>query len=84
MPFSGLRHSKLRLSRRLLVSVALGAATAITTATTLGIGSFPTTQALAAAPAQASAGVTTLAAGGTNFQVFSPEQAAAAASSGRW
>ncbi|MBD2720132.1 rhodanese-like domain-containing protein [Synechococcus sp. FACHB-909] len=84
MTFSRARHPRLRLSRRLLVSAALGAAAAFTTATTLGIGSSPATQAQAAAPAQASAGVTTLAAGGTNFQVFSPEQAADAARSGRW
>jgi len=71
-----------RPTRRLLLSVAAGAATAI--ATTVALGNAPITQALAAAPSQASAGVTTLAAGGTNFQVLSPEQAAAAASSGRW
>jgi thiosulfate/3-mercaptopyruvate sulfurtransferase len=71
-----------RPTRRLLLSVAAGVATAV--ATTVALGNAPITQALAAAPTQASAGVTTLAAGGTNFQVLSPEQAAAAASSGRW
>lgn len=71
-----------RLTRRLLLSVAAG--TAIATATTFALGSAPGTQAQAAAPAQAAAGVTALAPGGTSFQVFSPEQAAAAASSGRW
>jgi thiosulfate/3-mercaptopyruvate sulfurtransferase len=71
-----------RPTRRLLLSVAAGAATAI--ATTVALGNAPITRALAAAPSQASAGVTTLAAGGTTFQVFSPEQAAAAAGSGRW
>lgn len=71
-----------RLTRRLLLSVAAG--TAIATATTFALGSSTSTQAQAAAPAQAAAGVTSLAPGGTSFQVFSPEQAAAAASSGRW
>ena len=69
-----------RLTRRLLLSVAAGTAIAATFA----FGSSPIPQAQAAAPAQAAAGVTTLAPGGTSFQVFSPEQAAAAASSGRW
>ncbi len=69
-------------SRRLFLSVAAGAATAI--ATTLALGDAPITRALAAAPSQASAGLTTLAAGGTSLQVFSPEEAAAAARSGRW
>lgn len=74
-----------RPSRRLLLSVAAGTATATALAATgFAFGGAPITQALAAAPAQASAAVTTLAAGGTNFQVLSPEQAAAAASSGRW
>ncbi len=71
-----------RSARRLLFSAAAG--TAIATATPFALGHFPITQAQAAAPAQAGAVVTTLAPGGTSLQVFSPEEAAAAASSGRW
>lgn len=70
----------LRLSRRLLLSVAVGAVTA----TSLAIGGTPITQALAAPSAAAGRGVTTLAPGGTSFKVFSPEEAATAARSGRW
>ncbi|KAF0654506.1 rhodanese-related sulfurtransferase [Cyanobium sp. Copco_Reservoir_LC18] len=72
-----------RPSRRLFLSVAAGAATTLV-ATGFAFAEAPITRALAAAPAQASAGVTTLAAGGTTLQVLSPEEAAAAARSGRW
>jgi thiosulfate/3-mercaptopyruvate sulfurtransferase len=72
-----------RPSRRLFLSVAAGAATTLA-ATGFAFAEAPITRALAAAPAQASAGVTTLAAGGTTLQVLSPEEAAAAARSGRW
>ncbi|MCT0208254.1 sulfurtransferase [Synechococcus sp. CS-1332] len=52
--------------------------------TSFALGNASISQALAAPAAPASTGVTTLAPGGTSFQVFSPEEAAAAASSGRW
>ncbi len=74
-----------RPTRRLLLSVAAGTATAAAlVATGFALGDAPITRAISAAPAQASTGVTTLAPGGTSFQVFSPEEAAAAARSGRW
>jgi thiosulfate/3-mercaptopyruvate sulfurtransferase len=71
-----------RLSRRLLFSLGVGA-TAVT-ASMVALGGTTIPRALASAPSQASAAVTTLAAGGTTLQVLSPEQAAAAARSGRW
>jgi thiosulfate/3-mercaptopyruvate sulfurtransferase len=74
-----------RPSRRRFFSVAAGVATATALAATgFALGDAQISRALAAAPAQASASVTTLAPGGTRFQVFSPEEAAAAARSGRW
>ena len=72
-----------RPSRRLFLSVAAGAATALA-ATGFAFAEAPITRALAAAPSQASAAFSTLAAGGTTLQVLSPEEAAAAARSGRW
>jgi thiosulfate/3-mercaptopyruvate sulfurtransferase len=71
-----------RLARRLLLSLAVGAAAA--TAASFAPWGAPIPRAQAAAPSQAGAAVTTLAPGGTSLQVFSPEEAAAAARSGRW
>ncbi len=68
------------LARRLLLPVAIGVATA----TGFGFGAASITQVLAAPSASAGTGVTTLASGGTSFQVLSPEEAAAAVRSGRW
>lgn len=68
------------LSRRALLAGAIGTAAA----TSFALATSPTTQALAAPSASATSGVTTLAPGGTSFQVLSPEEAAAAARSGRW
>jgi len=57
---------------------------ALAAASCLAFGGSAITRALAAPAASASYGVTSLAPGGTSFQVLSPEEAAAAAASGRW
>jgi len=57
---------------------------ALAAASCLAFSGSAISQALTAPAASASYGVTSLAPGDTSFQVLSPEQAAAAASSGRW
>lgn len=66
-------------SRRVLLAGATGVAAAIC----FFLGSSPIAQALTS-PSSPAPGVTTLATSGTSFQVLSPEDAAAAARSGRW
>jgi thiosulfate/3-mercaptopyruvate sulfurtransferase len=57
---------------------------ALAAASCLAFSGSAFSQALTAPAASAGYGVTSLAPGGTSFQVLSPEEAAAAAASGRW